>query len=67
MNRLKERRKELGLTQEQLAKSAGVSRYTIIKLERGEKHAHWWTLKCIADALFLSVPEIFCADGDNNS
>lgn len=62
MNRLKEIRKSRGLTQDELAELAGVSRYTIIKLEHGADRAHWWTLKQIADALFMSVKEIFLAD-----
>ena len=62
MNKLKEIRKSRGLTQDALAELAGVSRNTIIKLERGATRAHWWTLKQIADALFMSVKEIFLAD-----
>lgn len=59
-NKLKEYRQRAGLTQEQLAKKAGFSRQTIINIENGhKKYSHWWTMKCIAEALGASIEEIF--------
>lgn len=59
-NKLKEYRQRAGLTQAELAKKAGFSRQTIINIEHGhKKYAHWWTMKCIAEALGATVEEIF--------
>ena len=59
-NKLKEYRQRAGLTQEQLAKKAGFSRQTVINIEHGhKKYAHWWTMKCLAEALGATVEEIF--------
>jgi DNA-binding XRE family transcriptional regulator len=35
LNRIRERRERLGLTQQELAQAAGVSRQSIISIERG--------------------------------
>lgn len=59
-NKVKEYRKKRGLTQDELAKLSGFSRQTIINIERGKlKYSHWWTMKCIADALGATVTELF--------
>jgi len=59
-NIVKEKRKEKGLTQAELAKKAGFSRQTIINIEHGHKtYNHYWTMKCIADALGYDVEDIF--------
>ena len=63
MNRLKQFRKEHGLSQEELAEKSGVSRVTISKLESGELSvSKTTTLIQIADALGESVTAIFFAD-----
>lgn len=61
MNKVREKRIELGLTQLELAKRAGVTRQTISKLEREtEPKVHWWTMKQVASALGAkSITDIF--------
>ena len=60
MNKVKEYRLRAGLTQSELAKKAGFSRQTIINIEKGhKKYSHWWTMKCIADALGATVEDLF--------
>lgn len=63
MNKVREKRIELGLTQTDLAKRAGVTRQTISKLERETNSApkvHWWTMKQVAAALGAkSITDIF--------
>ncbi|MDH2092080.1 helix-turn-helix transcriptional regulator [Rhizobium pusense] len=58
-NRLAEARKSKGLTQQQLADRLGVHFVTISKLERGKMQltADWITK--LAEALEVTVPEIF--------
>ncbi|MDD4980936.1 MAG: helix-turn-helix transcriptional regulator [Candidatus Omnitrophica bacterium] len=53
---IKKYRNRLGVTQEALARKAGISYNTVIKLEsRGIKDPRVGTLKKIADALKVSV------------
>ena len=62
--KIKDIRKEKGITQEQLASVSGVSRATICALENGiERNTSTNTLIKIATALGVSVDEIFFADG----
>ena len=59
-NRVKELRKELGMTQEELANKSGVSRQTIISIENGNaENVLVGTLAAIATALGTTVSEIF--------
>jgi len=56
MARLRSLRLNLGLTQDELATLAGVSKFTITRLERGlAKRPHPGTRKKIADALGVTV------------
>jgi putative transcriptional regulator len=64
LNSVKEHRKQAGLTQEDLAKSLGVSRQTIISIERGRyvpslalalKIARFF--KCSVDQMFTIEEE----------
>jgi len=60
MYKIKEAREQEGLTQEQLAQKANVSRTIISGLESGEaKVTTTETLRKIADALNCRVSEIF--------
>lgn len=59
-NKVKEFREELGLTQEELSKQAGISRTMISKLETGQKiDCKVSTLYAIANALNQKVSDIF--------
>ena len=58
--RIRELREKKKMTQEQLAEASGVSRNTIILLEKGEEHqALVGTLKAIAKALDTTVGKLF--------
>lgn len=59
---LKNRRLELGLTQDDLAKKAGVSRSTIVRMERGDDASFIGPVRrALADALELDA-EAFSGD-----
>src|SRR3954470_14387477 len=50
-NRLKRLRETAGLTQAQLAERAGMHRFGVAKLERGERQPSWATVQTLARAL----------------
>ncbi len=50
-------RKEAGMTQEQLADRLGVDPTFIGRLERGQRGAHWRTIRRILTALDASVSD----------
>lgn len=61
--KIKERREELGMTQEELAKESKVSRGTIVALESGrDRTTTTKTLFRIAIALNTTVDSIFFED-----
>lgn len=53
--RLKELREAAGLTQEQLAARAGLSKRTYEKIEQGASDTKWIAIEAIADALGIST------------
>lgn len=53
------RRKELKLSQEQLAEEAGLHRTYIDMIERAEKNVTLVNIEKIAKALKISIPELF--------
>jgi DNA-binding XRE family transcriptional regulator len=57
--RIKEFRAKLGWTQERLAEEVGVSRETIIYLEKGKYNPSLKLAFCIAKALGSSIDELF--------
>lgn len=60
---IKERREELGMTQEELAEKSGVSRQTISALELGKANdVLVGTLAAVAKALNTTVDDFFCSD-----
>lgn len=62
MYKVKERRELLGLTQEELAKRAGISRQTIISIESDmEVPTSTTTLIRLANSLMCKVSDIFIA------
>jgi transcriptional regulator with XRE-family HTH domain len=52
---LRELREKAGLTQEALARLAGLSTFTVSKLEQGGVDPSWSTVKKLARALGVSV------------
>lgn len=59
-NKVKEKRLELKLSQEELSKRADISRNTIAKIESGQDlNLTKFTMQAIANALGTSVTEIF--------
>lgn len=53
-----QRRRELGLTQEELADKVGVSQKTISKIENGLEELKITALAVIADALSCEITEL---------
>lgn len=61
--RLKQIRKEKGLSQEELAKLSGVTRQTIIRIERNEcKEMRVSTLLLLCKALKCDVADFLCPE-----
>lgn len=65
-NRLRELREIRGMTQEDLAVRVGVSRQTIISLEKGKYNPSIFLAFKLARAFGLSIEEVFiyCEEGD---
>ncbi|HBJ86380.1 MAG TPA: hypothetical protein DDZ88_21495 [Verrucomicrobiales bacterium] len=54
----------LGLTQEELAKRAGVSLSTLKKIEAGRKHGPWFgTLEDLCEAMDICLQELIAGAG----
>jgi transcriptional regulator with XRE-family HTH domain len=51
-------REERGLAQEALAQKAGISTGSLSRIERGVASPAWATVRCIADALDISLIEL---------
>ncbi len=58
MERLRELRKLRALSQDELARAAGIGRATLSRIERGETGAHGRTLRKLAGALGVCVEEL---------
>ncbi len=56
--RIRQFRESAGLTQEALARAAGIGRVTLVRLENGEQTPRFKTLNAIAEALGIRVPEL---------
>lgn len=56
---VRRRRRELDLSQEQLAEQAGLHRTYISNLERGELNPSLETIEKLANALNISIPALF--------
>ncbi|AMQ18308.1 predicted transcription regulator, containing DNA-binding HTH domain [Thermococcus kodakarensis KOD1] len=63
-NRLRELREERGLTQEELAKALGVTRQTIIAIEKGKYDPSLKLAFKIARFFGLNIEDIFIYEGD---
>ena len=67
-SRIKERREEMRMTQEDLAKASNVSRQTISTLENGNcKNVLVGTLLSIANAMDITVDNFFSLERPNDS
>jgi transcriptional regulator with XRE-family HTH domain len=58
VERLKELRKLRALSQQELARAAGIGRATLSRIERGETGAHGRTLRRLAEVLGVGVEEL---------
>lgn len=58
-NRIKQLRKELGLSQEKLALKAGIDRTYLAGIESGKRNATITSIKKIVDALEISMKDFF--------
>ena len=56
--RIRHFRESAGLTQEALARAAGIGRVTLVRLEKGEQTPRFKTLTAVARALGRPVPEL---------
>ena len=56
---VKDRREELGLTQEDLAEKAGIHRTYLSDVERGSRNLCLINIERMADALDLSLADLF--------
>jgi transcriptional regulator with XRE-family HTH domain len=62
--RLKELREQAGLTQEQLAHAAGLTKDGIAQLEQGRRSPSWETVLAVAEALKVSCEAFAVAPVD---
>ena len=60
---IRQLRNKRGLSQEDLAHAAGVTTGTISAIERGNSNPTWGTVKSIARALDVSMPELAKLEG----
>ncbi|HCF70383.1 MAG TPA: transcriptional regulator [Syntrophomonas sp.] len=58
-NRLREMREKAGMTQEELAAQAGVSRQTIISLEKGKYNPSIILAYSLSKVFNISIEELF--------
>ncbi len=63
-NRIEERRRERGMTQQQLASALGVSRQTIISLENGKYNPSILLAHSIARLFDAHIEDIFIFEED---
>jgi len=61
-NRLRELREQQGMTQEDLAIKVGVSRQTIISLEKGKYNPSIFLAHALARVFKLTIEEVFIFD-----
>ena len=65
-NRLRELREERGLTQEELAKTLGVTRQTIIAIEKGRYDPSLRLAFKMARFFNVRIEDIFIYEGEND-
>lgn len=62
-NRLREARRQKGMTQEELANKAGISRYWLNSIENGRQPPGRATMIRLSEVLDISVGDLFFAPG----
>ncbi|MEK6645670.1 MAG: helix-turn-helix transcriptional regulator [Candidatus Firestonebacteria bacterium] len=62
--RIREERKKLGLTQEELAEKISIHPAFLGQIERGTKKASIVTIQCVAKALNITTGKLFAEDTD---
>jgi len=65
--RIRELRKSLSLTQEQLAERAGISVSFLSMIERGDRVPHLETLAMLSKPLGVSLAEVFVGIGESSA
>ncbi|GAB6134603.1 helix-turn-helix transcriptional regulator [Thermococcus prieurii] len=66
-NRLRELREAKGLTQEELARALGVTRQTVIAIEKGKYDPSLRLAFKIARFFGVKIEDIFIYEGDENA
>lgn len=61
--RIRRRREAAGMTQEALARAADIGRFTLVRLEKGERSPRFKTLDALAGALGVRVSELLVDAG----
>lgn len=61
-NKIVERRRELGMTQDDLAAAAGIGRSTISEIEAGKHEPSLSVARKIAEELNITIDELFPLD-----
>lgn len=65
--RIRQLRKEKGLSQENLAERAHLHPTYISSVERGERNVSLDSIKKIADGLNVKIKDLFCTIGDSKT
>jgi predicted transcriptional regulator len=58
---LRRLRRDNGRTQEDLAQVAGITVAALARIERGTSNPRWTTVRCIVDALEISLADLATA------
>ena len=58
-NKIKAKRAEIEMSQEELARKVGISRTSLVNIEKGKQIPSVQTSKRISDALESSIEEVF--------
>ena len=64
--RIRSLREAAGLTQEALARTAGIGRITLVRLENGRNAPKLGTLESIANALEQPIEDLLTGDDDSD-
>ncbi|MEK4028512.1 MULTISPECIES: helix-turn-helix transcriptional regulator [Bacillaceae] len=65
-NKIREKRTERNITQEELSKKLNVSRQTVISLEKGKYHPSLVLAHKLAQLFNCCIEDLFIFEGDEN-